>query len=116
MEVTEHELIGRIAGDILKKEFTGLVSRNDILSLSTLYRLLNLVEDIEIMRTAWGNYIKVSPISSFLLSSLFLFLFLSLLVIICAVLSPFPPSPLLFFPSCPLYFFQRLMSRTPGQR
>jgi cullin 4 len=59
MEVTEHELVGRIAEDILKRGFRGLVAEDDILSLRTLYRLLNLVEDIEIMRTAWGDYIKV---------------------------------------------------------
>jgi hypothetical protein len=97
MQVTEHELIGRIAHDILK-EFTGLVSRNDVLSLSTLYRLLNLVEDIEIMRTAWGNYIKVPPISSFPLSP---FLTLPLFPScrkLCLPFSPFLASPLSLLP------------------
>jgi cullin-4 len=60
MEVCQYELIGRISEDILKRGFTSLVKNNDTESLRTLYRLLNLVEDIEIMRVAWANYVKVS--------------------------------------------------------
>ena len=64
MTVVQYELIGRISEEILKKGFTSLVKENDTDSLRTLYQLLNLVDDIEIMRVAWANYVKVSlPIS-----------------------------------------------------
>ena len=59
MDVCQYELIGRISEQILKKGFTSLVKDNDTESLRILYRLLNLVEDIEIMRFAWANYVKV---------------------------------------------------------
>ena len=59
MNVVQYELIGRISEEILKKGFTSLVKENDTDSLRTLYQLLNLVDDIEIMRVAWANYVKV---------------------------------------------------------
>lgn len=63
MEVVQHELISSISGDLISKGFNSLVKSNDEESLRTLYRLLNLVKEIEVMRTAWSTYIKVIPSS-----------------------------------------------------
>lgn len=60
MEVVQHELITEIADDIVERGFTSLVKSHDIGSLRTLYHLLSLVKEVEVMRTAWSNYIKVS--------------------------------------------------------
>ena len=59
MEVVQTDLVSRISQEIVTKGFDGLVKTNDIASLRTLYRLLNLVKETEVMRTAWANYIRV---------------------------------------------------------
>jgi hypothetical protein len=61
MEVVQQELISRVCENIIEKGFNDLVKSNDIDSLQTLYRLLSLVHETEIMRTAWAEYIKVVP-------------------------------------------------------
>lgn len=64
MEVVQHELISCISVDLVNKGFDGLVKANDEDSLRTLYRLLNLVKEVEVMRTAWSAYIKVISLSN----------------------------------------------------
>ena len=61
MEVVQQELITRVCENIIEKGFNDLVKSNDIESLQTLYRLLSLVLETEVMRTAWAEYIKVVP-------------------------------------------------------
>jgi len=59
MEVVQRDLISRTSKELVAKGFEGLVKANDLASLRTLYRLLNLVKETETMRTAWANYIRV---------------------------------------------------------
>ena len=59
MEVVQNELITQVAEDIIDKGFDDLVKSDDVDSLRMLYRLLNLVKQVDVMRTAWSTYIKV---------------------------------------------------------
>jgi len=60
MTVVKECLIARDAEGLINRSFTDLVKANDIESLTTLYRLLKLVNKIEPMRTKWAKYIKVT--------------------------------------------------------
>lgn len=59
MEVVQNELITQVAEDIIDKGFDDLVKSDDVDSLRMLYRLLILVKQVDVMRTAWSTYIKV---------------------------------------------------------
>jgi hypothetical protein len=59
MEVVQQELISLVCESIIEKGFNDLVKSNDIESLQTLYSLLSMVLETEVMRTAWAEYIKV---------------------------------------------------------
>jgi cullin 4 len=61
MSVVKECLIARDADALIDRSFTDLVKGNDIESLKTLYRLLNLVDKISPMRSKWAQYIKVFP-------------------------------------------------------
>jgi Cullin family len=61
MEVVQQELIADLHEHIIETGFNDLVKTNDIDSLKTLYHLLTLVKETEVLRTAWAEYIKVSP-------------------------------------------------------
>lgn len=64
MEVVQTELISRISEDIIDRGFGSLVKANDIKSLHTLYRLLALIKEFNIVRLAWADYIRVFPLRS----------------------------------------------------
>jgi hypothetical protein len=59
MQVMHTELISPIADHIIDRGFSDLVKENDVESLKTMYYLLNLVNDLNVLRTAWAKYIKV---------------------------------------------------------
>ena len=59
MQVVQTDLISRISEEIVARGFDGLVKSTDITSLRTLYHLLYLVKETEVLRTAWANHIKV---------------------------------------------------------
>jgi cullin-4 len=61
MEVVQQQIISRVSQDLVNKGFDNLVKLDDAESLRTLYRLLNLVKEVEIIRTTWSSYIKVIP-------------------------------------------------------
>jgi hypothetical protein len=66
MDVMHIQLIEKIQGDIIERGFNVLVKDNDIKSLETLYHLHKLVDktplkSVDILRSAWGKYIKVYP-------------------------------------------------------
>src|SRR5208282_1037985 len=61
MQVVQNELISQVSQNLIDKGFDGLVKSNDVDSLRILYRLLSLVKELEIMRSAWSDYIRVFP-------------------------------------------------------
>ena len=63
MQVVQNELISQVSENLIDKGFDDLIKSNDVDSLRTLYRLLTLVKETEVMRSAWSEYIKVlSPL------------------------------------------------------
>ena len=59
MTVVQEELIANVSETIIARAFNNLVKENDTESLRTLYRLLSLVTQVDIMHSAWSDYIKV---------------------------------------------------------
>ena len=59
MTVVQEELIANVSETIVSGAFNNLVKENDTESLRTLYRLLSLVNQVDIMHSAWSDYIKV---------------------------------------------------------
>jgi transcriptional regulator of heat shock response len=59
LTVVQEELIAHVSETIMERGFNNLVKDNDIDSLRTLYRLLSLVDQVDIMHSAWSDYIKV---------------------------------------------------------
>src|SRR5204863_7497328 len=63
IQVVQNELISQVSQNLVDKGFDDLVKSNNMESLRTLYGLLTLVKEIEVMRSAWSEYIKVpSPL------------------------------------------------------
>jgi cullin 4 len=61
MQNVQRQLISQPSEIIVERGFKDLVNADDIQSLGALYRLLALVKEVEIMRSAWTSYIKVLP-------------------------------------------------------
>lgn len=59
MQVVQNELIAHAAQNIVDDGFDELVKSNDVDSLQILYRLLILVKNVELIRSAWAEYIRV---------------------------------------------------------
>ena len=70
MQVVQTELISRVSNDLVEKGFDDLVKSNDVSSLRTLYGLLTLVKEVEIMRSAWSDYVKVNSQSVKLITTI----------------------------------------------
>ena len=61
MQVVQNELITQVSQNLVDKGFDDLVKSNDVDSLRILYRLLTLVKEVDVMRFAWSEYIRVFP-------------------------------------------------------
>jgi len=59
MIVVQEELVANVSETIVAGAFNNLVKENDTESLRTLYRLLSVVNQVDIMHSAWSDYIKV---------------------------------------------------------
>jgi transcriptional regulator of heat shock response len=59
LTVVNQELIANVSERIIVQGFNNLVKEHDVESLRTLYRLLSLVNQVDIIHTAWSDYIKV---------------------------------------------------------
>jgi cullin 4 len=60
MEIVQRQLITETADFLIEKGFRTMANENETSSIRTLYKLLNLVNDLNLLRTAWVDYIKVS--------------------------------------------------------
>ena len=58
LEVVRDELITNVSQDIVDRGFHNLVQTNNLKCLCVLYSLLKTVKQVDIIRTAWSNYIK----------------------------------------------------------
>lgn len=59
MEIAQRKLIAEQAGVIVERGFKDMAKGNEVENLRTLYRLLALVKNLDVLRIAWTDYIKV---------------------------------------------------------